>query len=126
MIWFNPPFSKTASTNVAKTFLHVVTQNFPRSHKLQNIFNCNTVNVSYSCMNNMLKIIKGHNKKVTAKSRDQTPKCNCKKIRMSNETELSSQWCSLQMLCNKTINKKVYLGLTGEKWKLHVALGKSF
>ena len=30
-------------------------------------------------MNNMLEIINGHNKKVTSKPRDQTPKCNCRK-----------------------------------------------
>ena len=30
-------------------------------------------------MNNMSKIIKGHNKKVTSKPRDQPPKCNCRK-----------------------------------------------
>ena len=30
-------------------------------------------------MNNMSKIIKGHNKKVTSKPRDQRPKCNCRK-----------------------------------------------
>ena len=30
-------------------------------------------------MNNMSEIINGHNKKVTSKPRDQTPKCNCRK-----------------------------------------------
>ena len=63
IIWFNPPFSKSVSTNVAKTFLQLVTKHFPRSHKLHKIFNRNTVKVSYSCMNNMSNIIKGHNKK---------------------------------------------------------------
>ena len=53
IIWFNPPFSKSVSTNVAKTFLQLVTKHFPRSHKLHKIFNRNTVKVSYSCMNNM-------------------------------------------------------------------------
>ena len=78
-IWFNPPFNKSVSTNVAKTFLQLITKHFPRSHKLHKIFNRNTVKVSYSCMNNMSKIIKGHNKKVTSKPRDQRPKCNCRK-----------------------------------------------
>ena len=79
IIWFNPPFSKSVSTNVAKTFLQSVTKHFLRSHKLHKIFNRNTVKVSYSCMNNMPKIIKGHNKKVTLKPRDHRPKCNCSK-----------------------------------------------
>ena len=68
IIWFNPPFSKSVSTNVAKTFLQLVTKHFPRSHKLHKIFNRNTVKVSYSCMNNMSNIIKGHNKKVISKT----------------------------------------------------------
>ena len=69
--WFNPPFSKFVSTNVAKAFLQLITKHFPRSHKLHKIFNRNTVKVSYSCMNNMSKIIKGHS--------DQRPKCNYRK-----------------------------------------------
>ena len=56
IIWFNSPLSKSVSINVAKTFLHLVTKHFPRGHKLNN-----TVKVSYSCVNNMSKIIKGHN-----------------------------------------------------------------
>ena len=53
IISFNPPFTKSFSTNVAKTFLQLVTKHFPRTHKLQKIFNRNTVKVSYSCMNNI-------------------------------------------------------------------------
>ena len=71
IIWFIPPFSKPVSTNIAKIFLQLVTKHFPRSHKLHKIFNRNTVKVSYSCMNNISKIIKGHNKKVISKPRDQ-------------------------------------------------------
>ena len=76
---FNSSFSKSISTNVAKTFLQLLTKHFRRSHKLHKIFNRATVKVSYSCMKNMSKIIKGHNKNVTSKSQDQTPKCNCRK-----------------------------------------------
>ena len=58
-IWFNPPFSKSVSTNVATTFLQLVMKHFPTSHKLHKIFNFNTGKVSRSCINNMSKIIKG-------------------------------------------------------------------
>ena len=34
-----PPFSKSVSTNFAKTFLQLVEKHFPRSHKLHKIFN---------------------------------------------------------------------------------------
>ena len=79
IIWLNPLFIKSISTNVANTFLQLIAKHFPRSHKLHKIFNRNTVKVSYSCMNNMSKIIKGHNKKVTSRLRDQRLKCNCRK-----------------------------------------------
>ena len=36
----------------------MVTKHFPRTHKLHKTFNRNIVKVSYSCMNNMSKIIK--------------------------------------------------------------------
>ena len=78
IIWFNPPFSKSVSTNVEKTFLQLVKKHFPRSCKLHKIFNRKTVKVSYSCMNDMSKIMKGHNNKVTTKLPDQTLKCNCR------------------------------------------------
>ena len=71
IIWFNAPFTKSVSLNVTKTFLQLVTKNFPRSHKFHNIFNRSTVKISCCCMNNMSKSIKEHNKKVTLKPRVQ-------------------------------------------------------
>ena len=88
IIWFNPPFSKSVSTNVAKTFLQLVTKHFPRSHKLHKIFNRNTVKVSYSCMNNMSNIIKGHNKK--SSRNHMTKDQNAIAEKKSNGRELSS------------------------------------
>ena len=62
IIWFNPPFNKNVSTNVAKRFLNLLDQHFPKSNKLHAIFNRNTVKVSYSCTQNMWSMIKSHNK----------------------------------------------------------------
>ena len=67
IIWFNPPFNKNVSTNVAKRFLNLLDQHFPKSNKLHAIFNRNTVKVSYSCTQNMSSMIKSHNKKVIDK-----------------------------------------------------------
>ena len=63
IIWFNPPFNKAVSTNIAKIFLRLINRHFPKSHRLHKIFNRNTVKVSYSCMQNMSKICKGYNSK---------------------------------------------------------------
>ena len=96
IIWFNPPFSRSASTKVTKTFLQLVIlkkskKNFPRNKKLHKIFNLNTVKGTNIWRNNMSQIIKEHNEKVTSKPRDQTPKSKLrKKSRMSNEREPSS------------------------------------
>ena len=64
---------------MAKIFYQLLANHFPRSHKLQKSFNPNTLKVSYSYMNIVFKIIKGHTTKVTSKPRGQKPKCNCRK-----------------------------------------------
>ena len=33
IIWFNPPFNKNVSNNVAKPFLNLIDQQFPKSNK---------------------------------------------------------------------------------------------
>ena len=67
MICFNPPFSQTVKTNVAKLFFRLLDKNFPKSHLLYKIFIRNTIKVSYSYMNNVLQTIKKHNRKVSNK-----------------------------------------------------------
>ena len=49
IICFNPPFNKNVSTNIAKRFLNLLDQHFPKSNKFQAIFSKNTVKVSCSC-----------------------------------------------------------------------------
>ena len=58
IIWFNPPFSQTVKTNVARLFLRLLDKHFPRSHILRKLFNRNTIKVSYSCMENVAQLIK--------------------------------------------------------------------
>ena len=69
---------------------HLLTKRFLTIRKLSKVFSHNTVKVSCGCMSNMSEIIKGHDKKVTAKPPDQMPKCSCrkKKKRMSSGREL--------------------------------------
>ena len=80
IIWFNPPYSRNVQTNVGKAFLGLITRHFPASHKYHKIFNKNTVKVSYSCMDNMERIIKKHNQKIlNANQATTTHGCNCRK-----------------------------------------------
>ena len=77
IIWFNPPFNKNVSLNVAKRFLSLLDQHFPKSNKLHAIFNRNTIKVSYSCTQNMSSMIKSHTKKVINKDVKESKSCNC-------------------------------------------------
>ena len=75
---FNPPYSRNVQTNVGKSFLRLISKPFPASHKYHKIFNKNTVKVSYSCMDNMERIIKKHNQnKLNANQTTTTHRCNC-------------------------------------------------
>ena len=78
IIWFNPPFSRTVSTNVAKRFLNLLDHHFPKTNKLSKIFNRNTIKVSYCCAESMASVIKSHNKKLTIEMNDEHLPCNCR------------------------------------------------
>ena len=73
VIWFNPPFDQGVSTNIAKRFLCLIDEHFPKHHRYHKLFNRNTVKVSYSCMPNMAAIISSHNTKVLKQTQIPTP-----------------------------------------------------
>ena len=55
----------------------LVRRYFPKGHKLINIFNENTLKVSYSCMRNMSPVLSSHNKKISEKN-EKYDECNCR------------------------------------------------
>ena len=69
-------------------------------------------------MNNMSKIIKTHNKKVTSKPRDQRPKFNCRK-KAESPMEGNCQGNDAVHKCDVTrpLPQKEYLGLAEGEWK---------
>ena len=69
-------------------------------------------------MNNMSKIIKGHNKNVTLKPCDQRPKCKCRK-KTECPMEGNCQVNDVVYKCEVTRppQEKVYLGLAEAEWK---------
>ena len=78
IIWFNPPYSKSVETNIARTFLNLVKRHFPQNHKYHKLFNKNNVKVSYSCMDNIESKIKNHNRKILYGNEEKREKeCNC-------------------------------------------------
>ena len=119
VIWFNPPFNKAVSTNVAKIFLRLIDKHFPKSHNLHKIFNRNTLKVSYSCMQNISKIYKGHNKAImSTKVNDLGTSCNCIS-KVECPMDGSCKISNVVYKCNVTSSQppKVYFGLAESEWK---------
>ena len=82
IIWFNPPYSKSVTTNVGKEFLKLLDKHFPPHHKYRKIFNRNTVKISYSCLPNMRAKVNMHNKKILrtiseSNESEPTRMCSC-------------------------------------------------
>ena len=88
ILWFNPPFNNYVSTKVAKQYLNLIDQHFPKSNKLHAIFNRNTVKTSYSCTQNMSSMIESRNKNVINKDIKKLKSCNC---RLKSECSLNAQ-----------------------------------
>ena len=53
IIWFNPPFSEQAATNIGKEFFSLLSQHFPPNNRYHKIFNKQNVKLSYNCMPNI-------------------------------------------------------------------------
>ena len=78
IIWFNPPYSKSARTNIARIFIKLINKHFPPNHKFIKIFNKNTIKLSFCCMRNIRSKTNGHNKKILQpKPKEQQKLCNC-------------------------------------------------
>ena len=75
IIWFNPPFSLNASTNIGKKVFSLFGEHFPKMHQLHKLFNCNNVKVSYSSLPNFKSVINGHNKNILNEKEKPSP-CN--------------------------------------------------
>ena len=126
IIWFNPPYSKSVSTNVGKIFLKLINKHFPSHHKFRKIFNRNNVKISYSCMPSMKATINHHNKKVLRKQCNNTGSnnaetCNCPKNAVC---PLDEKCLEKDLLYSAEItstlsnyDKKVYLGICSTTFK---------
>ena len=119
IIWFNPPFNKRVTTNIAKKFLQLIDRHFPKTNKLHKIFNRNTVKVSYGCMNNMSQIIKGHNNKILSENTADEARCSC-----TNKEECPlNGGCEIKSVMYKcdveidSVPTKSYIGISNGPWK---------
>ena len=124
IMWYNPPYSRNVSTNIGKTFLKIIDEEFPRTHILHKIFNRNTIKISYCCMNNIKQNIDGHNKSTLSKcnNHEQTTskKCNCQK---PNDCPLTGHCQTKSIIYQATVTpsnnnpNQTYIGLTETTFK---------
>ena len=59
--WYNPPYSSNVATNTGRRFCSLINKHFLKASKLHQIFNSNTLKVSYSCMPGVANVINKHN-----------------------------------------------------------------
>ena len=122
IIWFNPPFSKNVSTNIARRFLNLLNKHFPRNHKFSKLFNRNNVKVSYSCTPNVKSIIDSHNKNVLKNQAvGEERACNC---RIKDQCPLNGECLAKNIIYEAEINTNnindeplKYIELTGNTFK---------
>lgn len=121
IIWFNPPYSVSVKSNIARSFLNLIGKHFPKSHRLHKIFNRNNIKVSYSCMPDFASQIKSHNAKISkpAVDTENISSCNCRR----------KDLCPLQGNClvksvvyraritNENKPETNYVGLTENEFK---------
>ena len=124
ILWFNPPFNSTVTTNVAKEFLSLIDQCFPQGNPLRKIFNRKTVKVSYSTTPNMSQTIAMHNSKLLTTKKNQERDCNCPKTRVC---PLENKCINKNLVYQATVLKpnqesKNYVGLTSTEFKKRLAV----
>ena len=110
IIWFNPRFNQTVSTNVAKRFLDPLNKHFPPNNQFHKKFNRNNVKVSYFCAPNVRSIIKSHSKKLVNAENKQTKDCNCRK----------KEKCPLEGKCRSEDIYKCVVTATGHPRKAYL------
>ena len=115
------PYSNNVKKQCWKS-IPEISWHFPKGDKINNLFNKNTIKVSYSCMKNMISILTSYNKKILAGN--EKP-CNCRK---KDECPLENKYLTPWVIYEAdviTINtsRKFYFGLSGtpskERYKNH-------
>ena len=121
IIWYNPPFSLNLKTNIGRRFLLLLKKHFTH-HKYSNIFNPNSIKLSYSCMPNIGKTIRTHNRKVTEghtdETKNETKTCSCG---TKDKCPLNGKCLQKSLVYQATVSTDAdtyrYIGLTEHSFK---------
>ena len=122
IIWFNPPFNKEVKSNIGRQFLNALRSAFPKDHKLNKLFNKNTVKLSYSCMDNMQDHVNKHNKKLISMQENDkdnsSSTCNCRrKPDCPLNGKCKEKSIVYQAVVSTSNNEESYIGLTANNFK---------
>ena len=125
-IYYNPPYSISVKTDIARKFLRLINKHFKKGQigePLMKIFTRSKVKVSYCTMNNINRHISKHNAKICGKPKkneNDVKMCNC---RRKNECPLDGK-CLVESLvyqanvsCDNTNIIRTYVGLTEGTFK---------
>ena len=129
IIWFNPPYSKDVETNVGKTLLNLISTHFKGNHPYHKIFNRNNIKVSYGCLDNMDKIVKNHNRKITREHDPEEKNCNCPQ-NVRGKCPLDGQCFSKNVVYNAEVStnddnqRRDYIGISKPHWKKRLSVHK--
>ena len=112
----------SANPKIGKYFLNLLDKHFPQNHRLQKIFNRNSVKNSSSCTKNMKIIINNHNKNILGKKPSiNISTCNC---RNKEACPLNGQCRIGEVVYEGTLSsnqpsykEKKYFGIVEESFK---------
>lgn len=119
--WYNPPFDLTVKTDIGRAFLKILKESFGENNPLKNIFNKNTVKLSYSCMPNFKNILDGHNKFISGwrgEDINNNKNCNCRnkaECPLEGNCQVSSVVYQAKVTTNNSV--ETYVGLTENTFK---------
>ena len=137
IIWFNPPWCSSVTTNIGRRFLNLVDRCFPTAHPLSKIFNRRRLKISYCSMPSLGRIIEGHNSKVLRSEVAEVPKrpwgnCSCpRRTREAGECPLGGECLAEGIVYKASVEMKAvegrpvvvvtppktYLGIAKTEWK---------
>ena len=125
IIWFNPTFCKLSNIKVGKYFLGLTNKHFKDDNSLRKIINTNNVKISYSCTNNISKIIDNHKKLINKldwnNKENLKQSCNCKinkECFLGNKFNLNNITYQANVSTKENdTNEKTYIGMRSLNWK---------
>ena len=127
VMWFNPPYSQNVRMDIGRKFIQLINKHFPKENQLNKIFNRNTLKISYSCMDNMEKIIKAHNNSIINTDLGREPDaCNC---RRKEDCPLPGKCTTKNVVYEAKVatpnEQKTYIGLTSSSFKTRYTTHKA-